>query len=119
MEEIDHATRDEIRGCADQQSVPMYRLRLDHRGQRAGSAFERRRKPHMKFWYLLIGLDVAGIGVAMGILVALPAMRRRIGAAMAGSFSLPSKPLNALSWIQVLPDDRIRLLVPKAEMGQG
>lgn len=73
----------------------------------------------MKLWHLLIGLVVAGISVAMGILVALPAMRRRIAAVMAGSFSLPGKPLNALSWIQVLPDDRIRLLVPKAEMGQG
>ena len=73
----------------------------------------------MKLWHFLIGLGVTGIGVALGILVALPALRRRIAAAMAGSFSLPEKQLNPLSWIQVLPDDRIRLLVPKAEMGQG
>jgi hypothetical protein len=45
----------------------------------------------MQFWYVLIGLLVAGIGVAMLILVALPAMRRRLAAVMAGSFSLPSK----------------------------
>ncbi|MBO0792891.1 MAG: molybdopterin-dependent oxidoreductase, partial [Ktedonobacteraceae bacterium] len=73
----------------------------------------------MQFWYLVIGVVVASIVVALVMLVALPAMRRRLAAIMAGSFSLPSKPLDALSWIQVLPDDRIRLLVPKAEMGQG
>ena len=73
----------------------------------------------MKLRHLLIGLGVTGSGVAMGILAALPALRRRIGAAMAGSAKLPAKQLNPLSWIQVLPDDRIRLLVPKAEMGQG
>ncbi len=38
---------------------------------------------------------------------------------MAGSFSLREKQLDPRSWIQVLPDDRIRLFVPKAEMGQG
>ncbi len=37
----------------------------------------------------------------------------------AGGFSRSGKPLNPLSWIEVLPDDRIRLYVPKAEMGQG
>src|SRR5919202_6280371 len=73
----------------------------------------------MKLRHLLIGLGVAGVGVAMGIPVALPALRRRIAAAMAGSISLPEKQLKPLSWIQVLPDGRIRLLVPKAEMGQG
>src|SRR5215470_5174217 len=73
----------------------------------------------MELWYLLIGLGVLGSGVAIVMLVVLPAARRRLAAAMAGSFSLPGKPLNALSWIQVLPDERIRLLVPKAEMGQG
>jgi isoquinoline 1-oxidoreductase beta subunit len=73
----------------------------------------------MQLWYLFIGLGAAGVAIALVILVALPAMRRRLASVMAGSFSLPSKPLNAPSWIQVLPDKRIRLLVPKAEMGQG
>src|SRR5919199_5115867 len=68
---------------------------------------------------LLIGLVVAVIVVVMGILVLLPALRRRLAAVMAGGISLPEPQLNPLSWIQVLPDGRIRLLVPKAEMGQG
>ncbi len=37
----------------------------------------------------------------------------------AEGFSPPGQRLNPLSWIEVLPDNRIRLLVPKAEMGQG
>lgn len=73
----------------------------------------------MKPRYLLTGPAVAGIGLAVGIWVALPAARRRIAAWGAGSSSLPGRQLNALSWIQVLPDGRVRLLVPKAEMGQG
>ena len=59
---------------------------------------------------------------ALVVLVArfgFPAGQRRIASAMAGSFSLGAKPLNPLLWIEVLPDDRIRLFVPKAEMGQG
>src|SRR5919199_147449 len=68
---------------------------------------------------LLIGLVVAVIVVVMGILVLLPALRRRLAAVMAGGISLPEPQLNPLLWIQVLPENRIRLLVPKAEMGQG
>src|SRR5918911_1933654 len=73
----------------------------------------------MKLRHLLIGLGVTGTASAMGILVALPAIRRRLASAMAGGLSFPEKHLKPLSWIEVLPDDRIRLLVPKAEMGQG
>src|SRR5919199_4307399 len=73
----------------------------------------------MKRRHVVIGLSVTGSGVAMGILVALPTIRRRIASTMAGGLSLPEKRLDPLSWIQVLPDNRIRLLVPKAEMGQG
>ncbi len=73
----------------------------------------------MNLMDLLIGLGVTGSVVALGVLVVLPLVRRRIGSMMAGSFSLREKQLNPLSWIQVLPDDRIRLLLPKAEMGQG
>src|SRR5918912_992075 len=73
----------------------------------------------MNLRYSLIGLGVTCIAVALGILVLLPALRRRLAAVMAGGISLPEPQLNPLSWIQVLPDNRIRLLVPKAEMGQG
>lgn len=73
----------------------------------------------MKPRYLSTGSAVAGIGLALGIWVALPAARRRLAAWGAGSSSLPGRQLNALSWIEVMPDGRVRLLVPKAEMGQG
>lgn len=73
----------------------------------------------MKPRYLLTGSAVTGIGLAVGIWAALPAARRWIAAWGAGSSSLPGRKLNALSWIQVMPDGRVRLLVPKAEMGQG
>ena len=73
----------------------------------------------MNLWDLLIGLGVTVIVIALGVLVILPLIRRWIGSMMSGSFSLPEEHLNPLSWIQVLPDDRIRLFVPKAEMGQG
>src|SRR5918912_4517797 len=73
----------------------------------------------MKRRHVVIGLSVTGSGVAMGILVALPTLRRKLASTMAGGLSLPERQLNPRSWIEGLPDDRIRLLVPKAEMGQG
>src|SRR5918998_6383163 len=73
----------------------------------------------MKLRHVVIGLSVTGSGVAMAILVALPALRRKLASTMAGGLSLPERRLDPVSWIQVLPDNRIRLLVPKAEMGQG
>src|SRR5262245_24745699 len=73
----------------------------------------------MEFGRLLIGLGATVIGVAVAILVALPWLRRRLASLLAGDFSLPEQALTPQSWIQVLPDNRIRLFVPKAEMGQG
>src|ERR687885_2772673 len=73
----------------------------------------------MKRRHVVIGLSVIGSGVAMGMLVALPTLRRKLASTMAGGLSLPERQLNPRSWIEVLPDNRIRLLVPKAEMGQG
>ena len=68
---------------------------------------------------LWIILGVVAAAVVLVVRFGVPAARRRIASAMAGSFSLPERPLDPLSWIEVLPDDRIRLYVPKAEMGQG
>src|SRR3974390_2551737 len=70
-------------------------------------------------WGLLI---ILGLMVAVFVLCVqfgLPAARRRLALLMAGEFSIPERPLNPLLWIEVLADDRIRLFVPKAEMGQG
>jgi isoquinoline 1-oxidoreductase beta subunit len=68
-------------------------------------------------WGLLIGLGGVAV-VVLVILVAVPILRRRIAAATSAGFS-HEPPLDPLAWIEVLPDERIRLLVPKAEMGQG
>ncbi len=68
---------------------------------------------------LLIGLVAAGALIGLVVGLGLPAARRRISSAETGGFSRPGRPLNPLSWIEVLPDDRIRLYVPKAELGQG
>ena len=70
-------------------------------------------------WVLWVILGVVVVAVILGVWFGLPAARRRIAVTMAGSFSIPERPLNPLSWIEVLPDNRIRLYVPKAEMGQG
>ena len=37
----------------------------------------------------------------------------------AGEMAMPDKDLDPLLWIEILPDDHIRLFVPKAELGQG
>jgi isoquinoline 1-oxidoreductase beta subunit len=70
-------------------------------------------------WWALIGLGAAVVAVVVGVRFGLPAARRKIASAVAGGISLPGGPLDLRSWIEVLPDDRIRLFVPKAEMGQG
>ena len=70
-------------------------------------------------WVLWVILGVVVVAVILGVWFGLPAARRRIAVTMAGSFSIPERPLNTLSWIEVLPDNRIRLYVPKAERGQG
>ena len=70
-------------------------------------------------WGLLIILGVMVAVFVLGVQFGLPAARRRLALLMAGEFSIPERPLNPLLWIEVLADDRIRLFVPKAEMGQG
>jgi isoquinoline 1-oxidoreductase beta subunit len=67
----------------------------------------------------LIGMAITGAAFALGIPLGLPVARRKIAEIMAGDFALPSSDLNPLLWLEVLPSDRIRMFVPKAEMGQG
>lgn len=67
----------------------------------------------------LIGMAVTGTAFALGIPLGLPVGRRKLAGLMSGDFSLAGKDLDPLLWIEVLPDDRIRLFVPKAELGQG
>lgn len=67
----------------------------------------------------LVGMAVTGTAFALGIPLGLPVGRRKLGAYMAGDPVFSGEALEPLLWIDVLPDDRIRLFVPKAELGQG
>lgn len=84
-------------------------------------------KPERK-WRLsrrgfLVGLAVTGTGFALGIPLSLPTLTRRLFGWLAGDSHLPWGAiygnLNPALWIEIFPDDRIRLFVPKAELGQG
>jgi isoquinoline 1-oxidoreductase beta subunit len=85
---------------------------------------EAKDKPERR-WYIsrrgfLIGMAVTGTALALGIPLGLPVARRRIAQLVEGDVSgFSFGPFDPLVWIEVLPDDRIRLFVPKAEMGQG
>src|SRR5262245_21358707 len=77
------------------------------------------RKKTTDMWGLLIILGVMVAVFGLGVQFGLPAARRRLASLMAGEISIPERPLNPFLWIEVLADERIRLFVPKAEMGQG
>jgi isoquinoline 1-oxidoreductase beta subunit len=67
----------------------------------------------------LIGMTVTGTALALGIPLGLPAARRKMAQLTEGDvFGFPSD-VDPLAWFEILPDDRVRLHVTKAEMGQG
>lgn len=76
-------------------------------------------------WYVsrrgfLIGMAATGAALALGIPLGLPVVRRTAAGLTegdAGGFA--SGTLDPLVWIKIYPDERIRLYLPKAEMGQG
>ncbi|KFA89708.1 xanthine dehydrogenase family protein molybdopterin-binding subunit [Archangium violaceum] len=64
----------------------------------------------------LLGLGVGGVGaLALG----LPAMRLAVSRAVDEGLVPSSDPLDPTLWFEVLRDDRVRLHLPKVEMGQG
>jgi isoquinoline 1-oxidoreductase beta subunit len=68
----------------------------------------------------LIGMAATGTALALGIPLGLPVLRRGIAGLTegdAGGFA--SGTLDPLVWIEIHPDESVRLFVPKAEMGQG
>jgi isoquinoline 1-oxidoreductase subunit beta len=67
----------------------------------------------------LIGMAVSGTALALGIPIGLPAARRKVADLVSNDGVLPAPDLNPLLWLEMLPDNRLRVLVPKAEMGQG
>jgi len=68
----------------------------------------------------LIGAGMTGVGLALGITYGKPYMHLRVaemldsGDAARGSFDQ-----TPWSWFEVLEDSRIRVYIPKVEMGQG
>jgi isoquinoline 1-oxidoreductase beta subunit len=68
----------------------------------------------------LIGMAATGAALALGIPLGLPGLRRQMAGLTEGdAFGFGSGTLDPLVWIEISTDDRIRLFVPKAEMGQG
>lgn len=67
----------------------------------------------------LIGVGVAGAGLALGVTVGLPAMRLKAAEMFSEVSSFGSAPGDPDAWFEVLPDNRVRLFLTKVEMGQG
>ena len=67
----------------------------------------------------LIGMGVTGTAFALGVPVGLPLLRRKAMQVMSTGAGFRGPALSPLLWIELLPDGRVRLLLPKAEMGQG
>jgi isoquinoline 1-oxidoreductase beta subunit len=68
----------------------------------------------------LIGMVTTGAALALGVPLGLPPLRRAAAGLTegdAGGFARGN--LDPLVWLEVFPDERVRLFVPKAEMGQG
>ncbi|MGB0388093.1 MAG: molybdopterin cofactor-binding domain-containing protein [Ardenticatenaceae bacterium] len=69
----------------------------------------------------LIGLGATGLGLALGVKVGTPIVRLRIAEMFDGpagsSFGGVEAP--PTTWFEISPDNRVRLHLPKVEMGQG
>ena len=74
-------------------------------------------------WHLtrrgfFVGMGLSGTALALGIPLGLPVARRKAMKALR-SARMGDGELAPLAWIEIHPDERVRLYVPKAEMGQG
>ncbi len=67
----------------------------------------------------LWGFGLTGTALALGIPLGLPALRKKIHQRMSAGEMPPGPALSPRAWIEVLPTERVRVLLPKAEMGQG
>jgi isoquinoline 1-oxidoreductase beta subunit len=67
----------------------------------------------------LISMAVTGTAFALGIPIGLPIGRQKLAELIATDMKIPGQDMNPLLWLEILPDNRIRLFVPKAELGQG
>jgi isoquinoline 1-oxidoreductase beta subunit len=67
----------------------------------------------------LIGMAATGTVLALGIPLGLPVVRRKMAELTEGDTRFSFGPLDPMAWIEISSDERIRLFVTKAEMGQG
>jgi len=67
----------------------------------------------------LIGLGVAGAGLALGVTLGWPEVQHQIAKQFEGASAPGGLTDDPLLWFDVLPDGRIRLYLTKVEMGQG
>lgn len=68
----------------------------------------------------LIGLGVAGGGLALGFYLGKPAMQLAIAEGAENALESQAKlPKTPDAWFEILPENKIRLYLTKAEMGQG
>jgi len=65
----------------------------------------------------LIGMGVTGTALALSVPLGLTWGRRKMARMTEGGFA--GGALDPLAWFEVLPDNRVRLYVTKAELGQG
>ncbi len=67
----------------------------------------------------LIGVGVAGAGLALGVTVGLPAARLKVAEMFSEVSGFGGATNDPDAWFEVLPDNRVRLFLTKVEMGQG
>jgi isoquinoline 1-oxidoreductase beta subunit len=67
----------------------------------------------------LIGMAATGTALALGIPLGLPVARRKVAGLTEGDLRMSFGSLDPLVWFEVSPDDRVRLFLTKAELGQG
>ncbi|MDP8232282.1 MAG: hypothetical protein P9L91_06380, partial [Candidatus Zophobacter franzmannii] len=67
----------------------------------------------------LIGTGIVGGGLALGFVYGVPALRLVAANALNGSAGPGGATNEPTAWFEISPDNRVRLYVPKVEMGQG
>lgn len=86
----------------------------------ADEAGKKKRKWRVSRRGFLIGAGVIGGGLLLGWRFGLPEAQLKIAEAVDGaSASFGPVPTDPNAWFEVTPDNRVRLLITKVEMGQG
>ncbi|MCB0189106.1 MAG: molybdopterin-dependent oxidoreductase, partial [Caldilineaceae bacterium] len=90
------------------------------RDQSPVSSSPKRRRWRVSRRGFLIGAGVTGVGLALGVTLGKPFVHLKV-AEMLDSGGAPGGGYDTSpwAWFEVLEDSRIRLFVPKVEMGQG